>query len=260
MGTWGHWVRLSPKTQRGETVKGTFDIHTHILPQVDDGAQNPEQAMVLLRQAFEDGTRGVFLTPHYRGRYRKHTGEFLNEAFASFREQVRQELPELELYLGQEVYFESEAGEKLRSGQVLTMAGSAYVLLEFPPSVPRSRVLEGIDHLTEWGYTPIIAHAERYRVFRDQKELAREAVQMGALIQLNADSILGAQGWGIRLYCRRLLKQGLAHFVASDAHDPESRPPLLDKCRRHIEKHHGTEYAEALFSENPRAVIENRMI
>ena len=241
-------------------MNGFIDLHTHILPGVDDGAPNMTEALELLHTAWDDGTRAVFLTPHYRGKFKKNTPEMLRQRFEQLREMTQRELPEMELYLGQEMYYELEAPEAVLKGQILRMNDSDYVLLELRIKGLRSMVTTAVSEVTRCGYTPIIAHAERYEILRKDPKLIDELLDMGALIQLNASSILGKRGFGVKWFCHKLLKQQKAHFVASDAHDMENRLPLLRECFLRVHKKYGTEYAARLFCENACAVIENQII
>ena len=241
-------------------MNGFVDIHTHILPSVDDGAPNIPKALKLVRMAYQNGTRAIILTPHYRGKFKKNTPERLRTVFSELSQAVKQELPQMELYLGSEAYYEQELPVQLTEGNVLTINNSRYCLLEFSPAVLRSQVIVGVSEVIRHGFTPIMAHIERYHVFRKCDDLLDEVLDMGALIQLNADSIMGKHGLFIKLYCNKLLKKQLVHFVATDAHDDSNRPPLLRECFLLINKKYGTEYSHRLFSDNPRAVIEDTLL
>lgn len=237
---------------------GFIDMHTHILPGVDDGAANLEAAMELLRMAWEDGTAQVVLTPHYRGRFRKNTPARLSEAFESLKARAQRELPELRLHLGSEAGWELELADKLDEGRVLPLGQTDCVLLEFDYGSPRGMILNGVMDISNRGYIPIVAHAERYDAFRKNERLAREVLELGALLQLNADSVMGRHGWGIKHYCHGLLKKGMVHFIASDAHDSKQRTPLLGECFRRVEKKYGTQYAKALFRDNAEAMLSGQ--
>ena len=241
-------------------MRGFVDIHTHILPGVDDGAKTVQDAMALLRLAWEHGTRVLVLTPHYRGRFKKNSHALLQERFMELKAQVDVDLPGLDLYLGQEIYYEVDAPGDLTAGKLLRLNNSAYVLLEFRPNTPRNQIIHGINEVTLSGFVPIIAHAERYAAFREDAGLADEVLEMGALIQLNADSVLGKHGFSVRRCCHRLLKHKKVHFIASDAHDTTHRTPVLRACFLEIHKKYGQAYAAKLFEENPLAVINNTAI
>lgn len=241
-------------------MKGFTDLHTHLLPGVDDGAQSMSQALQLLRMAWDDGTRSVVLTPHYRGSYKQNTPDILRHAFAQLQEAASGALPDMQLYLGQEIAYEADAPETVYQGGALTLGDSQYVLLEFRTAVRRSRILTGVSEMINCGFIPIVAHIERYDIVRKEPDLVDELLYMGALLQLNADSVLGANGFGIKHFCHKLLKAQKVHFIASDAHDAGPRPPLLNACFLRVYKKYGEDYAVWMFDENPRAVLENRLI
>lgn len=231
------------------------DIHTHILPGMDDGARDLEQAMALLRMAWEDGTGAVVLTPHYRGRYRRNTPEQLRSALEILRQQAAAELPGMELYLGNEAGIEIELAEKLAQGRVLSLNGGNHVLLEFHSSSSRTQIVAGVLDILNCGFTPVIAHAERYDAFRQHSRLADEVIGLGALIQLNAAGVMGKSGFAEKRCCSRLLRKHQVHFIASDAHDVAHRPPVLMDCYRQVEKKYGAERAAFLFWENARTIL-----
>lgn len=233
-----------------------IDLHTHILPGVDDGARDMAEALEILRRARQDGTGTVVLTPHYRGRFRRNSVQHLRELFAQLSEAAAREVPDMALYLGHEAGNEHELSEKLLSGQVLTLMGTRYVLLEFDEYCYRSNVLSSIFDIVNSGFIPIIAHVERYEIFRKCANLAEEAVSMGAQLQINAGSVLGCHGLGVKLYCGKLLRRKLVRFVASDAHDAEKRPPTLGTCYDRICRRYGETYARALFCENARKILD----
>lgn len=239
-------------------MDGFIDIHTHILPGVDDGPKDILEAVCLARLAWEDGTRVLFLTPHYRGSYKENSPAWLQESFSLYKQMLHQSLPEMALVLGSEAHYESQLPQLLENGTVLSLGDTGYVLLEFASNALRATILEGVSEVSRSGFTPVIAHAERYAAFRKDESLADTVLDMGALIQLNAQSVLGGQGWAVRQYCHRLLREEKAHFIASDAHDVRHRPPLLKKCFQHVCKKYSREYANRLFRENAQAILPDR--
>lgn len=236
------------------------DIHTHILPATDDGAKDLQTALAMAQLAYEDGTRAMVLTPHYRGVYRQNTPAMLQERFAAFAEAVRERLPDMTLCLGSEVQYQIDVFQLLHSGEVLPLCGSRYVLLEFMGNARRSRIVSGVAEARQFGYVPIIAHAELCDALRADPTLRAEILGLGALLQINADSLLGRHGLGVKLFCHKLLRSRQVHFVASDAHGTQIRKPELKKAYQLVQMKYGEEYAGRLFDENARAVMENRMI
>lgn len=239
----------------GNKKCGFIDLHTHILPGVDDGAQDLNESVKLLQMAWDDGTTEVVLTPHYRGRFRRNTPELLRERFHMLQQEVKNVLPDMKLYLGNEAGIERDLGEKIAEGRVLSLNDSNYVLLEFDYGCSRINLMDGVMAVISSGYTPVIAHAERYMVFRKNKKLAEEVLRQGALIQLNAESVLGKCGFGEKRCCHRLLKKQMAHFIASDGHDQQERKPLLGECFRHVSKRYGEAYAWELFHDNAHGLL-----
>ncbi len=233
-----------------------IDIHTHILPGADDGAQDMQAALQLVRLAWENGTRGIFLTPHHRGSY-KNDPASLRERFRLFEKAVHRENPKMKLRLGCEIRYQSDILQQVQQGELLSMSDSRYVLIEFASTAFHSQIVSAIRGCEDIDRVPIIAHAERYDAFLQDPGLVDQALRMGALIQLNADSIMGRCGFRVKRFCHRLLKAKQVHFVASDAHDSKYRRPVLMPCYKKISKKYGEEYAKELFWENPRALTEN---
>lgn len=236
------------------------DFHTHILPGVDDGASDLEHSMKMVAAAYESGTRILFLTPHFSRHFHGVSAVELRKIFKEFEDRVHQIYPDLRLILGNEIHYEMDTPDHLETGRCMTMGDSSYCLIEFRSGALASRILSAISELVRCGYTPVIAHAERYASIVQNPSLVEDAVSMGALIQLNADSILGMNGFRIKRLCAGLLKRRLVHFVGSDAHDISRRPPEVGKCMKKIVKKYGAAYAKEIFLDNPLAVINNESI
>ena len=240
-------------------MEGFVDIHCHILPGVDAGAQNLEQALALIDMAWKDGTTALVLTPHHRRPYNS-TPEQLRAAFDVLREHVAGLYPELELHLGSEAAWERGLPEELSRREVLSLGGTGYVLLEFRSSASRARIINGTLEILNTGFLPIIAHAELCDSCYKYPTLIDELIGYGARIQLDADSIMGRHGHRTKRFCHRILKQGKVHFIASDGHDSAERPPLLGACFRRVAKKYGQDRAAELFWANARAVLADESI
>lgn len=235
-------------------MKGFIDIHTHILPGVDDGAANMLEACALVRMARQSGTRALFLTPHYRSDRGDYSPGQLKEIFSQLKEQVAREMPDMQLYLGTEIRYDSEVPEKLLQGALLSMNGSDFVLLEFGTRAMKSQILMAVTETVRYGFTPIVAHAERCESFRTIPALADEVRSLGGYIQINADSIMGVNGFSVKRFAHKLLKSHKVDFVASDAHDSKNRPSVLNKCFARVCKKYGEEYATRVFCANARRI------
>lgn len=196
------------------------DLHTHILPGMDDGPKDLSSALELLERAYLQGVRNVALTSHYL--CDTETPEsFLERRDRAFSELSAAVPPGMTLKAGCEVYFSPE----LRSidASVLCLQGTQYLLLELPMLQKPAFLQEVLCALRDRGIIPLIAHVERYAYIRRSPELLRDWIALGARIQVNAGSLLGRD----RAFVLRLIKWGLVHVLASDAHSVCYRPPDL---------------------------------
>ncbi len=237
-----------------------IDIHSHILPGIDDGAENFETSMDMLRAAWNDGIREIILTPHNKPSHHNAGPEKISLLIKELRNKAQGEGIGMAFHMGNEMYYGSDMTERLEERRALTMAGSAYVLVEFGMGDDPDHIRYGLYEVLSHGYHPILAHVERYGRMLMKTERVEDLVRMGCYIQVNAGSVMGCFGFGAKQFTRRLLSQGLVHFVATDAHDMGKRRPALLECAEYVGRKYGEEYAKRLFKENPRRVIQNDYI
>ncbi len=245
---------------------GLVDIHCHALSNVDDGASNEDTMKAMLDIAYENGTRAICFTPHFK------TFEFADEeeiisynnsikiSFDSAREYVCNKYPDMELFLGNEIMYHNEIFESLSRGFCKSLNDSSYLLIEFHPSVSSYDFENVVLRILRKGFTPIIAHIERYPALIKKPELVEELRYMGALMQINAQSILKFKFGKIARFLNNLLKRRQVDFVATDAHDSTNFSPNLKRSMLYVSKHHGENYAEKIFSKNPMLVLKNEKI
>lgn len=235
------------------------DIHNHSLWGVDDGSGSEQTTEQMLLMAAKDGISEIILTPHHQpGRFQASMEELIQKK-KRLEEKFSDGNCKLGLYLGSEIWYYDGCMEQLEAGAVSTMADSRYILTEFSTSANYDYIRQAVYQFTSHGYFPILAHVERYKSLQ-KASLIEELAEAGAYIQVNAGSILGARGFLIKSYCKKLMKEGLLHFVASDAHDTERRRPLLSECASYVEKHFGSDYADELFYENAGKILRNEII
>lgn len=242
------------------SIKGFTDIHCHIIPTVDDGAQNMKEAQEMIRLAYAGDTRRIIATPHYGTSRAKVSGEIIVARFRELLRWTEDNYPEMELFLGQELTYSHGLEKQIDRGSAFTMAGSRYALVEFQPEDDYSRIRQGLQSVQLAGYWPILAHAERCQRLASHIEYVDELVHMGIYIQINARSVTGGNGWQCKSCAKKLLKQELVHFVASDGHDTKKRTPVLLKAMTYIAKRYGKKYALQLSVENPGKVISDIFI
>ena len=201
-----------------------IDIHSHILFDIDDGAENVETSVSLCRQAADNGFNGIVATPHFTDY--KNIDRFVMERDAKIdllREILEEEEIDITLYSGAELYLDSGI---LTAGDLdaLTINNFRYMLCEFPlgPSDVERGLLELVE-LCDRGYTPIVAHPERYYESHINPEFINRMLRRGAVFQVNADSVAGNLGGLSQEIAIDLILGGFAKFIASDAHDIKHR-------------------------------------
>lgn len=237
-----------------------IDLHLHLLPGVDDGARDLEQAVGMARLAVEDGCEILIATPHQR----RDEWETSDPALlAAALEALAGRLPgRPRVALGAEIRVDSDLLSDLaRPGRagIQPLAGSRYLLLELDPFGLGPEPVELVRELCAEGWIPILAHPEVTPfLWEEEGTLPERLVEAGALLQITAASVTGEFGRGPRQRAWELLEGELVHFVASDAHRPDWRPPGLSRARTAIGQEFGEAMANALTIDNPRAVFENR--
>ena len=218
-------------------MKGLYDIHCHILPGVDDGARNMEESLWMLNKEYQEGVRHVILTPHFRYDMFEPHMNIVTRQFMQLRRAAMNIGDEgMRLYLGCELHSSMDMVECLKKGRRLTLAGSRYVLVEFSNGDEKNYIEERVRSLLMNGFIPIIAHVERYKATRNDIGFLTELKDMGAHIQVNADTISGQDGFGAKTFARKVMKHGLLDFVGSDGHRKTERIPEIGKCVAKMEK------------------------
>ena len=214
-----------------------FDLHVHMLCGVDDGAGSQEEMFAMLESAYADGTRALCLTPHYSPYLFGDTLEQSAKSFAILRKYVAEKHPDMRIYLGHELGYHRSCVDALNEGRCRSMAGSRYVLVDFPESVDFFEIQSAMDLLQRSGYFPILAHTERYQELYSHFRWIKEFVEGGGIVQVNASSVGGAWGNKAKKQWIKLLKHGLVHIISSDGHNTTTRPPQMSSCLAYLQKH-----------------------
>ena len=202
-----------------------FDIHCHILPGVDDGSRNMEMSLDMLQIAYDEGTRNIVLTPHYMVGRNHYEPADLDRRFEELKKEAGERFPDISLYLGNEILYEEGVVDLLKKGEIHTMNGTRYVLVEYNVRTPFRQIRNSIEELSAARYWPIIAHVERYECLVKQMDRIDELLRMKAYLQMNISSIEGGFLNESKRWCRKLLKEGCITFLATDAHNVDSRGP-----------------------------------
>ncbi len=244
------------------------DLHSHILPGVDDGAPSLDATIEMLRLAHQGGTRVMVATPHMFLPPYNNDPAAMTDAFADTVQQLHQRseqpglsfLAEMSLHLGAESYLSPEFLEALTHGKVLSMNSSFYLLVEFPAFLSVDMLTSAMERILTAGFVPILAHVERYPPFCQQPRRLQHFLQLGCVAQLNGASLLGLEGRAQRKVAYSLLSQGLVQVIASDAHDCRRRAPILDQVCRVARKNFPADDIRDWVVENPRRILANEVL
>jgi len=239
-----------------------IDLHCHILPGLDDGAQSMEESLEIARIAEKDGIEKMVATPHL------FRGNFIHEDLGIIekkRDELSQALEEnnihIEILTGAEVHISHNLIDEIKKNrEILVLNKSSYMLVEFPSDHVFSGVKNLFFELMSEGITPIITHPERNSVFIHSPSLLYELIQMGALSQGNSGSFSGLYGSRVEEAVLHFLELNLIHFIASDCHSTHSIVSRLSEAVREAEMIVGEEKARALVKDNPQAVLDDKDI
>ena len=236
-----------------------IDIHSHILPAVDDGADNEQVAKAMLQTAFEEGITTIVATPHFVGGLCKKKKD---EIYSKYEETARwwkAIAPYNSLYLGNELFYGENLIDNLDKEYAMTMNGTNYILVEFPVYADFSYIRRAVQTLMYAGYIPVIAHVERYESLKNKKKV-QELVELGCYIQSNASAVLGRDGFKTKMFLSDLLKSSLLHFIATDAHGETERGPKIKDCVSFLQRKFGEEKVRELLINNPEKMLKGEAI
>ena len=267
-----------------------IDLHAHILPQLDDGAESLEESIEMCRISHQDGVRTIVATPHILpGVYKNSRSTILtkvqelNEAIKKFgvrdsnasthppnqnrggntRQRIgastHPRIDPLRILPGADVHFSSDMPELCENGGIVTVNDKGqYLMVEFDFQGIPYHAEDVLFRLMTKGIIPIITHPERNFEIGQRPQRYGEMIRMGCLGQVTAMSLTGGFGSGVKQTAEKLLKSGLVHIIASDTHSVNRRPPILSAAVREAEKIVGKEEAQRMVTEYPQAVIEGR--
>ena len=234
------------------------DIHCHLLPSIDDGAKNWDDALAMARMAVADGTEVIIATPHQLGSYRHNTAQEIRSRVTQLTALLDQQSIPLKVLPGADVRIEAEMLSKLKSDEVLTLGDrKRHVLLELPHEMyfDLEPVLDGLKRL---GLRGILSHPERNQGLLKQQELIESLVDAGCYMQITAGSLAGTFGPDCQAFAERMVANRQTHFVATDAHGPRSRRPLMQRAFERVAELSNWTFAEDVCCQNPRLVAAGK--
>jgi len=237
-------------------MKKLYDIHCHLLPYVDDGAYDAQEAIDLIYMQKAQGVETIVLTPHYRSHMFETDDATIRQRYRDLCKAKTQipNLSSMSLFLSREYYCDKAWIKLVELGQIITIGRGQTLLMEFSYMYSIDTMLEYIKYALSYGYKPLIAHVERYSCIQSKPESAQRLIEAGAYLQVNAASILGREGIQQKWICKKLMKRDLVHIVASDAHHIDYRSPDMGVCAAYIEKKMGETYALKILCTNPQKI------
>lgn len=237
-----------------------IDIHMHLVPGVDDGAEDEQMALLMLLRAKDQGIRTVFATPHSSAFDEDPEGT--KEKFRQLQARAAQIFPEMQLYPGCEVYCETGRMQSvlsgLESGKYPTMNGSRLVLMEFSQWVMPENTTPCVEALVNAGYAPIIAHMERYQYLRGNMVLVDGFRELEAKIQINAYSLFEEMEDSTRKWAQQLVLERKVDFLGTDAHRTYHRPPSAQMGLKWLYENTASEYANAISRGNAQRLLTQK--
>lgn len=237
-----------------------IDIHSHILPGVDDGAKDMEMTMEMIDLAYSQGVRVMIATPHYYPGHVRHPKEYMDSVFHETVSAVKEKYGDFTILPGNEIYFREGALEKLQSKRLHSMADTPYVLLEFSPGAQYKHLCGAVRKCVECGFYPILAHIERYQCLWKNEKCIGELVRMGAYMQVNAENFTGGFFSAQRRWCLRLAREGLMHFIGSDAHNTQERRPNLNQAADYLKEKLDEAAFRRIMFDNPAKLLRGEYL
>lgn len=239
-----------------------IDIHCHILPGVDDGAQSLEDSLMMAELACESGVQAIIATCHsnQEAYFENYESPELRDVFRELKRALEAEKLPLILFRGMEIFSSDDMVGKLKQGRLLTLNQSSYALVEFDFSEEPWKMESAFEDLLEYGIIPVIAHPERYHCIQDEPNLLYEWMQMGCLSQMNKGSIFGKFGKKAAKTADMMLQHKLVSCIASDAHSPYARTPYMGDIQKYLSEQFSMEYMNLLLRKNPLRILENKSV
>jgi len=237
-----------------------IDVHNHVLIGVDDGPGTREDAVTLLKQAAAGGITDIIATPHHQTTHYTNPAGTVREKLEELQQIIREEGIDIRVHPGQEIRIYGEMIQHLEAGENLTLNRSRYVLVEFPFSDLPHYTGQLLFEIQMNGYIPLIAHPERCKPIIRHPEKLHNLIEKGAISQVTATCVTGDLGENLQKTSLKMIENNLAHIVASDAHNAETRPFALKEAYDVITEALGEEYTERLKKNAEKLLNDKEMI
>lgn len=225
------------------------DIHHHLAYGVDDGPKSLGQMKKMLRHAADEGIGTIIATSHATPGVQRFQLDEYRQALADARAYCTEKGLEIEILEGCEVLYTDQAPRLLSEGQIPTLAGTDFVLVEFSPDVKFSKLREALERLCCEGFRPVVAHVERYACLTSRPSRAEKLKEeLGVRFQVNCSSVIRNKGWTVRRFIKHMLEEELIDALGTDAHNMSSRAANMKETYKIVKRKYGGKYARRLTS------------
>ena len=237
-----------------------IDLHSHILPGVDDGAPDLETSLAMARMAVADGIEVMACTPHFMpGLYDNISSDIRARVEHLNQDLIHNDI-NLALVVGGDAHIRPDVIECLRDDRILCLHDSRYVLFEPSHVTMPPRLDDLLFNVLMAGFVPVLTHPERFRWIEGNFEIFQKLVEAGVWMQITAGSLTGKFGKRPHYWSQKMLAEGMVHILASDAHNTKSRPPILSEAFDIASQEVGLDEAQHLVLTRPQAILENRAV
>lgn len=237
-----------------------IDIHTHILPNIDDGARSIEETFNLIKEAKSVGFEAIVSTSHYMEGYYETDAPEREVWVNAIYENLKAKNIDVELYLGNEIYMSENMIRLLEEGKASTINDTSYVLFEMPLNAEPANLYDSIYEMMQYKIVPILAHPERYTFVQKEPELIYDLIKKGVLMQANYGSIEGQYGENAKIIVKKFLENNMIHMLGSDVHRQNTIYPKIPQILLELSELIGEEKLKELTTTNPQLVLHNKRI
>lgn len=237
-----------------------IDIHSHVIPEVDDGAHSFQESYEMLKEAEKAGFTDVIATSHYIENHYEVDGTQRQKSVDELNEKLRDDNINIKVHCGSEIYVSQNMIELIKNGKANSLANTKYVLFELPMNNNIMYLNEIIFELQSSGFIPVIAHPERYLYVKNNPKILIELINKGVLFQSNYGSIIGKYGNTAKTTLKKLLQFNMIHFLGTDAHRTNSIYTDINTAIEELRKIISEEKINELTIKNPKHLLNNEDI
>lgn len=236
-----------------------IDIHSHILPGIDDGSNSLSESIEIIKKAYNSGVTDLVLTPHFiLGSSYNADNKIKTKLFDSLKKEIKKEKLPINLYLGNEVFIETNILDLIKTDQITTLNNSKYILFEIPMHNEFKQLKQVVFELKLNGYIPVLAHPERYSLFKQNPQIIPELLEQGVLFQCNISSFYGMHGKEAKKLFILMLKHHMIHFISSDTHHScDTIYDKIDDLKQDLKKYISEKEVKELMETNAKIVLND---